>query len=138
MAVSKELGVPCRKRLHNGQLQAGGGTQKPMSESSRGPAGQVGDGLTIHGLGHTCGTLMKELGFDLDTIADMLGQETAGMAAWYAPDAQLERKLAGVVEAIDEQLSNNCLTLRLQITSSWLASAIFRHVLASYQTYFNP
>jgi integrase len=69
-------------------------------------AGQVGDGLTIHGLRHTCGTLMKELGFDLDTIADMLGQETAGMAAWYARDAQLERKLAGVVEAIDEQLSN--------------------------------
>jgi integrase len=69
-------------------------------------AGQVGDGLTIHGLRHTCGTLMKELGFDLDTIADMLGQETAGMAAWYARDAQLERKLAGVVEAIDEQLGN--------------------------------
>jgi integrase len=69
-------------------------------------AGRVGDGLTIHGLRHACGTLMKELGFDLDTIADMLGQETAGMAAWYARDAQLERKLAGVVEAIDEQLSN--------------------------------
>jgi hypothetical protein len=44
---------------------------------------------------------MKELGFDLDTIADVLGQETAGMAAWYAPDAQLERKFSGVVEAID-------------------------------------
>jgi hypothetical protein len=34
------------------------------------------------------------------------GVRTAGMAAWYARDAQLERKLAGVVEAIDEQLSN--------------------------------
>jgi len=45
-------------------------------------AGKVGDGLTVHGLRHTCGTLLKELGFDLDTIADMLGQETAGMAAW--------------------------------------------------------
>jgi integrase len=69
-------------------------------------AGQVGDGLTIHGLRHTCGTLMRELGFDKDTIADMLGQETAGMAEWYARDAQLEKKLAGVVEAIDEQLGN--------------------------------
>jgi hypothetical protein len=27
---------------------------------------------------------MKELGHDLDMIADMLGQEGAGMAAWYA------------------------------------------------------
>jgi integrase len=68
--------------------------------------GKVGDGLTIHGLRHTCGTLMRELGFDKDTIADMLGQETAGMAEWYARDAQLEKKLAGVVEAIDEQLGN--------------------------------
>ena len=30
---------------------------------------------------------------DLDTIADMLGQEGAGMAAWYARDADMERKL---------------------------------------------
>ncbi len=49
---------------------------------------------------------MRELGFDKDTIADMLGQETAGMAEWYARDAQLEKKLAGVVQAIDEQLAN--------------------------------
>jgi integrase len=69
-------------------------------------AGLIGDGLTIHGLRHTCGTLMRELGFDKDTIADMLGQEDAGMAEWYARDAQLEKKLAGVVEKIDEHLSN--------------------------------
>ena len=69
-------------------------------------AGKVGDGLTVHGLRHTCGTLLKELGFDLDTIADMLGQETAGMAAWYARDADVQKKLAKVVEAIDEQLTN--------------------------------
>ena len=36
----------------------------------------------------------------------MLGQETAGMAEWYARAAQWERELAGVVEAIDEQLGN--------------------------------
>jgi integrase len=68
-------------------------------------AGKVGDGLTIHGLRHTCATLMREAGFDKDTIADMLGQETAGMAEWYARDAQLEKKLAGVVEKIDEHLA---------------------------------
>jgi integrase len=68
-------------------------------------AGKVGDGLTVHGLRHTVGTIMREAGFDKDTIADMLGQETAGMAEWYARDAVLDRKLAGVVEAIDEHLT---------------------------------
>jgi integrase len=68
-------------------------------------AGKIGDGLTIHGLRHTCATIMREAGFDKDTIADMLGQETAGMAEWYAREAQLDRKLAGVVEAIDEHLT---------------------------------
>jgi integrase len=56
-------------------------------------------------LRHTCATIMREAGFDKDTIADMLGQETAGMAEWYAREAQLDRKLAGVVEAIDEHLT---------------------------------
>ena len=36
----------------------------------------------LHGLRHTVGTIMREAGFDRDTIADMLGQETAGMAEW--------------------------------------------------------
>jgi integrase len=67
--------------------------------------GKVDPGLTIHGLRHTCGTLMRELGFDKDTIADMLGQEDAGMAECYARDADLERKLAGVVGEIDRHLS---------------------------------
>lgn len=67
--------------------------------------GKVDDGLTIHGLRHTCGTLMRELGFDKDTIADMLGQEDAGMAEWYARDADLERKLVQVVKRIDRHLS---------------------------------
>jgi hypothetical protein len=46
------------------------------------------------------------VGYDTATIADMLGQETAGMAGWYSRDADLERKLTGVVEKIDEHLSN--------------------------------
>jgi integrase len=69
--------------------------------------GKVDDGLTIHGLRHTCGTLMRELGFDKDTIADMLGQEDPGMAEWYARDADLERKLVGVVNKLDRHLSKH-------------------------------
>jgi integrase len=66
--------------------------------------GRVGPGLTMHGLRHTCGTTMRELGFDLQTIADMLGQEQAGMAGWYSRDAELEGKLAGVVDKLDEHM----------------------------------
>jgi hypothetical protein len=41
----------------------------------------------------------------------MLGQEGAGMAAWYACDAELEKKLAGVVVKIDEHfVEQKCLT----------------------------
>lgn len=69
--------------------------------------GKVGQGLTIHGLRHTCGTLLRELGYDKDTIADMLGQEDPGMAEWYARDADLSRKLAGVVKKIDRHLRKN-------------------------------
>jgi hypothetical protein len=54
----------------------------------------------------TCGTLVKELGFDLDAIADMPGREGADTAAWYARDAGLEKKLIGVVVKIDEHFSN--------------------------------
>jgi integrase len=67
--------------------------------------GKVDAGLTIHGLRHTCGTLLRELGFDKDTIADMLGQEDAGMAEWYARDADLQRKLGGVVKKLDRHFS---------------------------------
>jgi integrase len=67
--------------------------------------GKVEPGLTIHGLRHTCGTLLRELGFDRDTIADMLGQEDAGMAEWYARDADLQRKLGGVVKKLDRHFS---------------------------------
>jgi integrase len=66
---------------------------------------KIEPGLTVHGLRHTCGTLLRELGFDKDTIADMLGQEDAGMAEWYARDADLERKLDGVVKKIDRHLN---------------------------------
>jgi hypothetical protein len=61
--------------------------------------GKVGPGLTIHGLRHTSGTLMHELGFDKDTIADMLGQEdpawpsgTRAMLIWTKAKADRRRE----------------------------------------------
>ena len=47
-------------------------------------------------------TRMREMGFDLQTIADMLGQDTLGMAAHYARDADLQVKMRGVVKRLDK------------------------------------
>lgn len=63
--------------------------------------GKVGEGLTFHGLRHTAATRMRELGFDTRTVADMLGQETEGMAAHYSREADLGPKLAGVVRRLE-------------------------------------
>ncbi|GJE26270.1 tyrosine-type recombinase/integrase [Methylobacterium organophilum] len=65
--------------------------------------GKVADGLTFHGLRHTAATRMRRLGFDTRTIADMLGQETEGMAAHYSREADLEPKLKGVVRRLDRE-----------------------------------
>ena len=63
--------------------------------------GKIGPDLTFHGLRHTAATSMRNLGFDIRTIADMLGQETEGMAAHYSREADLEPKLRSVVKQLD-------------------------------------
>jgi integrase len=71
--------------------------------------GQVGSGLTVHGLRHFAATRLREAGFDKQTIADFLGQESPGMAGHYSRDADLKGKMRKVVEHIDqanEQRSN--------------------------------
>lgn len=65
--------------------------------------GAVGEGLTIHGLRHTVATRMREIGWDLDTIKDMLGQKTAGMAGHYSRRADLRKKLKAVVSGMSEE-----------------------------------
>jgi hypothetical protein len=51
-------------------------------------------------------TRARELGFDKDTIADLLGQSDAGVAEWYARDAALESKLQGVVNEIERRTTD--------------------------------
>ena len=69
-------------------------------------AGQVAPGLTYHGLRHTAATRLREYGYDLRTIADVLGQKTEGMAGHYAKRADLTKKLHGVAEVIDRDPRN--------------------------------
>lgn len=63
--------------------------------------GKIGLALTLHGLRHTCATRLAEMGFDSDTIADMLGQKTIAMAQHYSRRANTEKKLRGVVRKLD-------------------------------------
>jgi Meiotically up-regulated gene 113 len=50
----------------------------------------------------TCSILEDARVPSKDTVADMLGQDIAEMAEWYAREAVLGRKLERVVEALDE------------------------------------
>lgn len=60
--------------------------------------GVITKGITFHGLRHTVATELGELGFDNRTIADMLGQKSESMAAYYSRDANLLKKLSPAVE----------------------------------------
>src|SRR5262249_38168342 len=66
--------------------------------------GKIGPGLTLYGLRHTVAVILRELGYDERTIADMLGQKTIEMARHYAQGADLKPKMRGVVRRFDEEL----------------------------------
>lgn len=66
-------------------------------------AGKVGPGLTFHGLRHTVAEEMAELGWDDRAVADALGQATEKQAAHYTRRANLRRKMAAVVESLEER-----------------------------------
>ena len=65
--------------------------------------GQIGPGLTCHGLRHMAATGLREAGFDLQTIADFLGQDTQGVAEHYSRSADLKKTLGKVVQHIDDE-----------------------------------
>lgn len=77
--------------------------------------GRIGKGLTFHGLRHTVATTLRELGYDRETIADALGQSSPGMAMHYAKDADLRKKMTGVVQKLDRRM-NKTATKRVKPT----------------------
>ncbi|MEJ0096202.1 MAG: tyrosine-type recombinase/integrase [Methylocella sp.] len=62
---------------------------------------KVKPGLTIHGLRHTLGTRLKEVGVDDGTIADILGQRSTSMARHYSESADLPDAAKAVVVGLD-------------------------------------
>ncbi|MFM8607450.1 MAG: tyrosine-type recombinase/integrase, partial [Hyphomicrobiales bacterium] len=63
--------------------------------------GKIEKGLTIHGLRHTLGTLLKEAGAHDGEIADVLGQTTTAMARHYSKEAGLSDKISDVVRRLE-------------------------------------
>ena len=66
--------------------------------------GKVGPALTLYGLRHTVAVILREMGYDERTIADMLGQKTLEMARHYAKHADTKSKMRGVITRLDVEL----------------------------------
>ena len=64
-------------------------------------AGEVEPGLTFHGLRHTCGTLLVEAGFDIDSVRRWLGQKTLAMAIHYTDSADTSERLRKMMPGFD-------------------------------------
>ena len=63
--------------------------------------GKIDKGLTIHGLRHTLGTLLKEAGAHDGEIADVLGQKSTAMARHYSKEAGISDKMSDVVRRLE-------------------------------------
>ena len=62
-------------------------------------------GLTLKGLRHTVATILREMGKDARTIADMLGQKTEAMARHYSRRADMSRKNSATIAEFDAEVN---------------------------------
>ena len=79
--------------------------------------GKIGPDLTLYGLRHTVAVMLRELGYDERTIADMLGQKTIEMARYYAKGADLKPKMRGVVKRLERSGRNGNRTKLSNLTT---------------------
>ena len=63
--------------------------------------GEIGPGLTLHGLRHSVAHVLAEQGFSLRTIANALGQSSEAMARHYTRRADLTRNMVRVGEILE-------------------------------------
>lgn len=66
---------------------------------------KVQPGLTLKGLRHTVATILREMGKDHATIAEMLGQKTEAMAKHYSRRADMSKKMAETVSEFDAEVN---------------------------------
>ncbi len=62
---------------------------------------KIAPGITFHGLRHTVGKELADLGFDNGTIAAYLGHTTIEMARHYSQEADRDRRRKAVVRKLD-------------------------------------
>ncbi|TAZ76549.1 tyrosine-type recombinase/integrase [Rhizobium ruizarguesonis] len=67
--------------------------------------GKVQPCLTLKGLRHTVATILREMGKDYATIAEMLGQKTEAMAKHYSRRADTSKKMAETVSDFDAEVN---------------------------------
>ncbi len=60
------------------------------------------DGL--RGLRHTLATILREMGKDYSTIADILGQKTEARAKHYSRRADISKKMAQTVREFEAEV----------------------------------
>jgi integrase len=63
---------------------------------------QVRPGLTFHGLRHTAGKRLAELGVDPRTIAAMLGDKTPAMGIYYSEEVDRRQRAVAAVTALEQ------------------------------------
>lgn len=68
-------------------------------------AGAVQPALTLKGLRHTAATVLREMGTDYASIADMLGQKTEAMAKHYSRRADMSKKNTATVTALSDEMN---------------------------------
>lgn len=67
--------------------------------------GEVQPGLTLKGLRHTVATILREMGKDPATIANMLGQKTEAMAKHYSRRADMSKKMTETVDDFSAEVN---------------------------------
>lgn len=65
--------------------------------------GGIGAGLSFHGLRHTLGTVLAEMGCDPPTIAAVLGQSTTQMAEHYSRTADRRHLAGAAIERFEQR-----------------------------------
>jgi len=66
---------------------------------------KIQPGLTLKGLRHTVATILREMGKDHATIAEMLGQKTEAMAKHYSRRADMSKKMAETVSEFEAEVN---------------------------------
>lgn len=67
--------------------------------------GKIDKGLTIKGLRHTVAVILREMGKDERTIADVLTQRTPSMARHYSRGADLSEKINNSVRELNDEMN---------------------------------